>query len=221
MNKRNTLIVGRFFFAGLTLVAIVSQFAVHLRHRFDPVNFFSYFTNLSNIFASIVFLFGAVYLLRRRRMTPGEEVARGASVVAMVVVGIVYAALLRNEDLGTLQPWVNIVVHVVMPLAVLADWLYEPPDSTITMRQVGYWLIYPLAYLVYTLVRGAIAGFYPYPFLNPDKAGGWGVVILYCIAIFWAFLLVSWLLISLGSAIKRRSAPQRVERFAGPAAPAS
>ena len=40
-----------YFFALLVLVAIISQPVVHLQHGFDVVNFFSYFTNLSNIFA--------------------------------------------------------------------------------------------------------------------------------------------------------------------------
>lgn len=110
---------------------------------------------------------------------------------------------------------------MVMPLAVLADWLYEPPESTVRMRRVGYWLIYPLVYLVYTLVRGSIVGFYPYPFLNPEKAGGRGAVALYCLAIFAVFLLVSWLIISLADALKRRAVSQPVERMSGPAAPAS
>jgi hypothetical protein len=59
-----------------------------------------------------------------------------------------------------------------MPVAVLADWIYEPPKSRLTLQQVWLWLIYPLVYLVYTLDHGAVVGFYPYPFLNPDKAAG-------------------------------------------------
>ena len=63
------------------------------------------------------------------------------------------------------------------------------------VRQLGYWKIYPLVFPVYTLIRGAIVGFYPYPFLNPASAGGYGGVALYCVAIFVAFLVVGWLLV--------------------------
>ncbi|MGH2515860.1 MAG: Pr6Pr family membrane protein [Ktedonobacterales bacterium] len=203
MSDRSVLIVGRLFFGLLTLAAILTQFVVHLRHGFDVVNFFGYFTNLSNIFAAVVFLAGAVYLLQRREPTQTENLVRGASVAAMAVVGIVFAILLRDEDLGTLLPWVNTVLHIIMPVVVVVDWLYAPPKTILAVRQAGYWLIYPLLYLVYTLIRGAIVGFYPYPFLNPAKAGGYGVVALYCIAIFVVFLVVSWLLITLGNALKR------------------
>jgi hypothetical protein len=74
--------------------------------------------------------------------------------------------------------------------------------SRLNIRQIGYWLIYPLIYVVYTLIRGAISSFYPYPFLSPAKIGGYGVVFLYCLAIFVAFLLVSWLLILLGNRLR-------------------
>jgi hypothetical protein len=208
MDKRRILIVGRLFFALLVLTALVSQLVVHIRHGFDVVNFFSYFTNLSNIFASIVFLIGAISLLRQREPTVTDDLVRGAAAAAMVVVGIVYGLLLRNEDLGTLQPWVNTVLHFIMPLAVVADWIYQPPKSRLTIQQVWFWLIYPLVYLVYTLDRGAVVGFYPYPFLNPAKAGGIGAVVLYCIAIFAVFLLVSWGLIALGNTLARPASPK-------------
>lgn len=207
MNKRIILIAGRLFFAALTLAAIVAQLVIHIQHQFPALNFFSYFTNLSNIFASVVFIIGAVYLIQRREPTPRDDLIRGASVVAMAIVGIVFSALLRDTDLGTLAPWVNTVVHFIMPIAVVADWLYQPPKSKLNARQLGYWLIYPLLYLVYTLIRGPIAGFYPYPFLNPNPgahtAGSYGVVALYCVAIFIAFLLVGWLLMWLGNTLRR------------------
>jgi hypothetical protein len=51
-------------------------------------------------------------------------------------------------------------------------------------------MLYPPIYLVYTLTRGAIVNWYRYPFLNPAKVGGDGVVALYCVGIFLAFLVV-------------------------------
>jgi FAR-17a/AIG1-like protein len=211
-SKRTLLLGGRVLFGLLTLAAIVTQFVIHLQHKFDLVNFFSYFTNLSNIFAAVVFLLGAVSLLQRRTPTVRDDLLRGAAATAMVVVGIVYGLLLRNEDLGTLQPWVNIVLHVVMPVAVVVDWLYDPPKATLRVQQLGYWLIYPLLYLVFVLDRGAIVGFYPYPFLNPNTAGGVQAVAVYCIAIFGLFLLIGWALIAVGNALKRPGAPQAAER---------
>lgn len=206
MNQRVFLISARLFFAALTLAAVGAQLVIHVQHSFPVFNFFSYFTNLSNIFAAVVFILGAVYLIQRREPTPTDDIIRGASVVAMAIVGIVFSILLQDTDLGTLAPWVNTVVHYIMPVVVVADWLYQPPKSRLSPRQLPYWLIYPLLYLVYTLIRGPIAQFYPYPFLNPDKVGGYGGVALYCIAIFAAFLIVGGILLWLGNTLRRNVA---------------
>ncbi len=201
MSKQTVLVIWRLFFGLLTLFAVGAQLVVHFQHHYSLVNFFSFFTNVSNIFAALVFLVGALWLMqgRKQAIPLTEDLFRGASVVAIVIVGIVYGVLLRNEDLGSLLPWVNIVLHYIMPVAVLLDWLYDPPRSSLTAKQLGYWLMYPLVYLVYTLIRGAAVGWYPYPFLNPSKAGGNVNVALYCLAIFVTFLVVGWLLIAVAN----------------------
>ena len=108
------------------------------------------------------------------------------------IVFIVYGVLLRDIDLGKLLPWVIVVIYYVFPIVVLADWLYQPPKSIFRLAQIGYWLIY-------TLIRGAITGFYPYPFLDPSEAGGYVGVALSCLAIFATFLVVGAGLIALGN----------------------
>ena len=211
MWQRWGLFVARLGFGVLTLTAIVVQLTIHVGNSFDPVNFFSYFTNLSNIFAAVVFIIGAISLLTYRKPTPRDDLIRGAAVVAMAVVGVVFSLLLRNEDLGTLLPWVNFVLHYLMPVVVVVEWLVQPPKSKISFRQTLYWLIYPLLYVVYSLIRGTIVGFYAYPFLNPAKIGGYGVVALYCVGIFVLFLVFSvvfqWLGNRLPRLVKEPAAP--------------
>lgn len=201
MNKRNVLVAGRLFFSLLTLAALSAQLVVHIRGGFSVVNYFSYFTNLSNLFAAVVMLIGAAYLAQHREPTPTHDLVRGSSVAGMAVVGIAFSILLRGHDLGSLMPWVNAVTHYVMPMVVVLDWLYAPPKSVLALRQIQYWLIFPLIYLAYILVRGALVGWYPYPFLNPANVGGYGGVILYSLAIIALFLVISWILITLAKRI--------------------
>lgn len=206
MWRRPVLIVIRLGFGLLTVVAIITQLTIHVGNGFDVVNFFSYFTNLSTILAAVVFLIGGVYLLMRREPTVADDLIRGAAAVAMAVVGIVFSLLLRNEDLGALLPWVNFVLHYLIPLVVVAEWLFQPPKATLSLQQSLYWLVYPLVYLVYSLIRGPIAGFYAYPFLNPAKIGGYGVVALYCVGIFVLFLVISVILRYAGNRLPRNVA---------------
>ncbi|HEU0002280.1 MAG TPA: Pr6Pr family membrane protein [Ktedonobacteraceae bacterium] len=202
-TRRIVLIGARLFFGLLTLAAIITQLAIHVQLGFNLVNFFSYFTNLSNILAAIVFIIGALYLIQQHEPTPTFNIIRGTSVVCMAVVGIVFSVLLRNEDLGSLLPWVNILLHYVMPVVVVLDWLYQPPNTKLVVNQVVFWLIFPLAYLIYSMIRGSAVGFYAYPFLNPAKVGGYNIVALYCLGILVVFLILSWLLLVLGNNLKR------------------
>lgn len=205
MSKRIILIVERLFFGLLTLASIAAQLSIHVYLGFNLANFFSYFTNLSNILAAVVFIVGAIFLLQRRESSTAFEIVRGTSVVCMAVVGIVFSILLRNEDVGALLPWVNFVLHYLMPVVVVLDWLYQPPRTRLAVRQAGLWLIFPVLYLVYTLIRGSIVTWYPYPFLNPARVGGYGGVALYSIGILLLFLFLSWLLLLIANALATKS----------------
>ncbi|MGI8854402.1 MAG: Pr6Pr family membrane protein [Thermomicrobiales bacterium] len=203
MTKRNLLIGARLCFGLLALIAIGRQLAVHIHHGYSVTNFFSYFTNLSNIFAAVVLLLGAFSLIQHRDLTVRDEIIRGTSVVCMALVGIVFSLLLRDQDLGSLLPWVNVVLHYIMPVIVVLDWLAQPPKARLTPTQAAYWLIFPALYLAYSIIRGAIVGWYAYPFFDPAKSGGAGGVALYCVAILAVFAVVCWLFILLGNRVVR------------------
>jgi hypothetical protein len=203
LNKRNVLILLRLFFGILTLVAISIQFNISLGVGFSAVSFFSYFTNLSNVIVSVILILAAVALWRREKPTLTDDLIRGAGVVYITVVGIVWFVLLRGEDLGALLPWVNAQLHIVMPIVVIADWLYQPPAHKLNLRHALLWLIFPVLYIIYSLIRGAMINWYPYPFLNPATAGGYGGVALYVVAMLVGFFLISWLWITLGNRFKR------------------
>ncbi len=215
MRSRAGLIAFRLCFGLLTLSALGVQLAIQLRNGFSIVNFFSFFTNLSNILAALLFVGGAGWMAAQRSAPAASDPAmrdpdmrdtlRGASTMNMVVVALVYAALLRNADLGALRPWVNTVLHGIMPVAVVVEWLYQPPRTPLGIRDLLRWEIFPLCYLVYTLTRGAVVGWYPYPFLNPAAAGGYGAVALYGCGILVTFLLVGWAVMASGNLRRRQT----------------
>jgi hypothetical protein len=150
-------------------VAMVAQVADgSSRPAFDVVSFFSYFTILSNLLAIAVL--GYLGLTLGRRRAPGIEAARGAAVVYLIVTGVVYALLLADEPgADTLLPWVDTVLHRVMPIALVIDWVLDPPAHPIAWSTAAWWLAFPVAWLAYTLVRGPIVDWYPYPFVDPRE----------------------------------------------------
>jgi hypothetical protein len=168
---RRLIGAGMFVLGLLTLVSI----AIQLRHSIAAgstyANYFSYFTIQSNIFAAIVLLFA-----------PRAAQLRGAATLYLTITGVVYALILARNDEG-LIPWVNLVVHYLMPAAMVASWLADaPPIKDGYVSTLGRWLAYPVLYGVYSLVRGSFTGWYPYEFLNPAY-GGYGSVALAAVVV--------------------------------------
>ena len=196
------LIALRLIFGVLALAAIGKQFATHTQMGLNVVNFFSYFTILSNLFAGIVLVFGAFQLIAHRQPSASTDLIRGMVVVNMAVVGILFSVLLRDVELGYLSPWINTVHHYIMPIAVVLEWLIQPPRTKLGKRQLLLCQVFPLLYLIYVLTRGAIVGWYPYPFFNPANVGGYGGVTAYIIGIMVVFVVAGWLLFTLGNKLK-------------------
>lgn len=192
----------RLLLAILALTAIGNQLRIQLQLQASLTNFFSYFTNLANLLTAVTLLLVACRSLMRRSTTPSIELLRCIAVTNIAIVGIVFSLLLRNVDLGALQPWVNIVLHYVMPVAVVIDWLLQPPPMRLQFQQLLVSMLLPLVYVMYVLIRGALVGWYPYPFLNPATAGGYGGVALYALAITIAFIAVARLMHGLGNRAK-------------------
>ena len=145
------------------------------RGNFNPVNFFSYFTVLTNIIVFVTFLISAIAVAHGK----GKKVSalRSASTVYILVVGVGFSVLLSGLEGITLTavPWDNTVLHYIIPIAVLIDYVFDRPVRT-EFKKALLWLIYPAAYLVYALIRGGLTGWYPYPFLNPATNGVWATV---------------------------------------------
>jgi len=206
MGSRIAAIVFRLVFAALSLAAVATQFiTVTLAKGHSVVNFFSYFTNLSNIIISVVFIVSAIRLITGRAPTTTDTAIRGAAVVYIAFVGLVFNTLLRDVDLGDLIPWVNAIVHFALPIAAVVDWLVWPPRRRLPFRVTFLWMIFPAIYVAYSLIRGAITGFYPYPFFSPAQPGGHGGVALYCLVMLVGFFVLAFVIRLLGN-LRQRSA---------------
>jgi hypothetical protein len=204
--SKSQLIRGyRVVFSVLALAALAAQLMQSIDAQRSTVDFFSYFTIQSNLIAVGVLL----WMARKPKTAPDvmrQDLIRGAPVLYLSITGIVFAVLLSDLPLVTV-PFANTVLHKLMPVVMVADWVIDPPAGTLAFRQAISWLIYPLGWLLYTMVRGEIIGWYPYPFLNPAVAGGYGGVLFYIMVVLAVALVMAWLLVWVG-----RRARQWVDR---------
>lgn len=156
--------------------AVVAQLYLILANRTHSVTttvvqFFSYFTILSNILVAFCFSMqivkkGGNSLFWKR---PGTQ---AAIAVYIMVVGIVYNAVLRFLWAPTgAQQWVDECLHLLIPLYFLVYWIIYASKKGIQWVDAFAWLLFPFLYLVYVMVRGALTDLYPYPFLDAYNHG--------------------------------------------------
>jgi hypothetical protein len=190
--------------AAAIIAAIVAQLATSIGYwtakggvdvPVHVTHFFSFFTIESNILAAAVLLIGAYLLARGSGPDPTWfNLLRASAVTYMAVTGIVYNLLLRGIDLpqGSTVPWSNEILHVVACAWLVIDWIFAPGRSPIATNQLWKVLVFPIVWVVYTLVRGPLvsdtvygnAFWYPYPFLNPQtSAEGYFTVAFYVLLI--------------------------------------
>jgi len=198
MRRSQVLTVIRAGSVVLVLIAIVAQ-ALELVNngRFDATRFFAFFTIQSNLIG--VAAFGWLVLDRRAPRSRGLELLRGAAAVYLTVTFFVVIFLLSGVDVQLQLAWVDFVLHKLFPVVVVLDWIVDPPTSRLNSRDALVWLVYPLAWTGLTIVRGAVDGWYPYPFLDPAN-GGYGQVAVTVIAVTIGFFVIALVMIAGGNA---------------------
>ena len=181
--------------------AVILQAVLMLENRVTGiaetvVRFFSFFTILTNLLVAVYFT--AVGFFRGSRA--GRFFTRfdhsTAITVYIVIVRAVYQVLLRHiwEPTG-LQQVVDELLHTIIPVYVVIYWIALVPER-ISWRRILPWLWYPVVYFAWIMIRGAISGFYPYPFIHAVGIG-WAAALQNAVLILGMFALVAALFIGI------------------------
>ncbi|ANS66887.1 hypothetical protein SLINC_4663 [Streptomyces lincolnensis] len=155
----------------------------------SPVRALSYFSVQSAILLALVMLASARRAWSARR--PLSSAVTGAALLYVTITALVYHLLLAHEasPFSTTSPlaggaaspsgWHTLahhILHTAVPAAALLDWLLLTTPGRLHLRQATPWLLYPLAYLAFSLGRGELLlpgtpDRYLYPFLDVDQHG--------------------------------------------------
>ena len=169
----------KFDIIGLCLgwFAIVTQFLLMFQHRQTDIpemviRFFSFFTILTNILVALYFTASAFRLktiLFKWLLSKGALTAITAFIF---IVGLVYQIVLRSVWQPTgLQRIVDELLHTLIPIYVIIYWCFNINKNDLQLKPILLWLLYPLIYIIFILIRGHFSGYYPYPFLNVVEIG--------------------------------------------------
>ncbi|MDX1476077.1 MAG: Pr6Pr family membrane protein [Saprospiraceae bacterium] len=194
--------------AALAWVAVLVQLIVMLDNRVTGtgealIRFFSFFTILTNTLLALYFSShlarGARWWLRRLRR-PGVMTA---ITVYISVVGLVYQLILRPLWSPTgVQMITDELLHSVNPLYMIAMWVMFEDKRILRWSMIPLWLIYPLIYLACVLLRGAVANWYPYPFIDVGELG-YGQVGINALGMLVLFVVLSALFVGVAKLLQR------------------
>ena len=150
------------------------------------INYFSYFTIEANLLVTLMLTITCARPQSEQFLT--RPSVRSALVVYIIIVGGVYEVLLRNlwQPHG-LQRLADIVLHDAIPVLYPLYWLVLLPKGSLRWSDPAWWLIYPVLYFLYSMLRGAAFGIYLYPFIDVAQLGvarAWGNAIV-LLAIFF------------------------------------
>lgn len=168
------------------------------------LNFFSYFTIQSNILLAIG---AATLVVDPQRDGPGWRVLRFSGVLGMTITGIVFVTVLRPlVDLDGVRVLTNAGEHYVGPVLAVVGWLLFGPRPRLSWRIIGLTMLWPIGYLVYTLIRGELVAWYPYPFVDVIEHG-LGRVLLNSLMITALFMAIAWAYLALDRRFSRVERP--------------
>ena len=188
--------------------SVISQFYLNIDNRSVlvaeiTIRFFSYFTILTNILVALCF----TIILLKPKSRPGEFFSEPRVLTAVTAyitfVWIAYYVLLRHSwNPAGFQLIVDESLHTFIPFLSILYWLIFVPKSELQWKSILAWMIYPLIYLLYILTRGALSGFYPYPFIDVNELG-YFKVFLNDGGLILAFMLLSLLFVAIGKLLSK------------------
>jgi len=168
----------RIFGTCVVWAAILTRYVIRL---FDgsyggfasaTIGYLSYFTILTNILVGLAFTAPLLSEGNKLRLFFEKPAVRAAIALYITVVMAVYWAVLApiHNPVG-ISAITNVGLHLIVPILYILDWVLFSKKDKMSFKRIPYWILYPVAYGIYTIIRGSVTGDYPYPFMNVTELG--------------------------------------------------
>jgi hypothetical protein len=200
LTTRRVVGVARIVLAIGIFAAVVTQVADRMsQDLFRPGEYFAFFTIQTALMFVVILFAAGVVSLRRDRDSRLLTIMRMMAIPYAIVTALVYNILLRGlplspVDEGYVWPvWPDELLHVWAPILLVLDWVFSVGRYQLRLRDLWWALLFPLAWVAFSIVRGLATGWWPYPFLDPNGSLGWAGVIGYIIGIAAAMTLFAYL----------------------------
>jgi hypothetical protein len=167
------------------------------------VIFLGYFTILTNLLVCTALTVPAVAPASRWASTFSRPAVVFGVATSIFFVAISYHLLLRNVwNPQGLHLLANDLLHYATPALYLLYWWLAAPKASLRWVHPLWWGLYPAAYLVYVLIRGALIGSYPYGFIDAGKIG-YQRTMINGFGLLFAFFVIGFVLLGLSRLQKK------------------
>ncbi|MBQ8780534.1 MAG: Pr6Pr family membrane protein [Oscillospiraceae bacterium] len=178
------------------------------------VNFYVYFTNLSNYICMFI---GFAELKRtikavRENDESFTDVYPRMKFIGMVMIFITFTVynflLAKDKPIEKNMAVSSIMLHIVLPLMYIADWVLFSEHKKVKKTTPLLSVVIPILYAVFVFVRAELMGrqgevVYPYFFLDVNNLG-WGGVSVWIAVLIAAFVVVGYMFYFLDGLIEEK-----------------
>lgn len=172
------------------------------------VEFFSYFTILSNALAAIALAAPLVAPDSRLALWSEKAGPRAAIATYLAITAVVYHTMLAHTwDPQGLRLVATTLNHTITPAAFLLDLALRGGQGEARWIAALKSMAFPALFGVWTLAHGALSSFYPYPFMDVTKRG-YSAVLLTIVQMGVAFALACLIFVAL-LRVRIRMAPAK------------
>jgi hypothetical protein len=198
----------------ITGVALIGSVAWQVTDRlannnFRPGEYFAFFSIVTAIIAGFFLVTTGFGLSLNQEDPKSIEIAKLSLTVSMIIVGVVYHALLAGaagdvRDGDYVWPVLpNEVIHTYGPIVIAVEYLLSHKAFRLKLRAALWVAVFPLVWLVFSVIRGLISGWWPYWFINPNDPGGIPGMLTYITAITAFFLIVGFVILGIKKLFQR------------------
>ena len=210
MKSTRIVAVFRWLAAAAILSSVVWQVTDRLAHNlFRPAEYFAYFSIQGTLIASVMLAYTGWLAWNGTPEKKQVTIARVSATTYSIVIAVVYNALLRGgagdiRDAGYAWPVVpNEIMHVWAAVLMVLDWALVAGLSSVRLRAAFWAAAFPLAWLLFSVTRGILDGWWAYWFLNPNDEGGLSGMFTYIGGITALMIGLAFVLLALRKLISR------------------
>jgi hypothetical protein len=133
--------------------------------------FLCYFTYWTNAIATLSMLLPVCLPRSMLGRLLSRPTVRTVIAANLVIAGVVYHLVLREPFELTWTSQADFILHYITPALYLGDWFFSVPRTRLSWHTTTHSVTVPLTYGVWMFGYGAVAQWYPYPFIEVPSIG--------------------------------------------------